>query len=81
MRFFSERIASFEPTVLDLMISDISRLSAMSSLYEVSRATSKYRTEKAYNELEVALSICSSNWDVDANHPAIMLELASPRLG
>jgi len=31
MRLLSDRIASFGPTVLDLMMSDISRLSAMSS--------------------------------------------------
>jgi hypothetical protein len=43
MRFFSERIASFEPTVLDLIISDISRLSAMSSLHKFRRLASNYR--------------------------------------
>jgi hypothetical protein len=32
MRFLSERIASLGWTVLDLMMSEISRLSAMSSL-------------------------------------------------
>lgn len=61
MRFLSERIASFEPTVFDRIISDISRLRAMSS-----------------SELEVALSICTSNSLGEVNHPAILLGLASP---
>lgn len=63
MRRFSERMASFGATVLDLMTSDISRLSAISSLSWRSDRHSDAQGRDwgaSYKLLLVAFSICSS---------------------
>jgi len=74
MRFFSDRMASFEATALDRITSEISRLAAMSSLSDVSISFGREKEMLAYSELDVAFSTCSSNWEDDANQPAIMLD-------
>jgi hypothetical protein len=79
MRRFSERIASFAPTVLDRILSDISRFAAISSLKKgkyhrnPTSISTAVLNVKTYKELDVALSICSSSCEEDANHPDIML--------
>jgi hypothetical protein len=63
MRFFKERMASFGATVFDRMTSEISRLSAISSLLGTSSANTIHLTTTSlltYKLLLVALSICSS---------------------
>ena len=72
MRRFRARIASFAPTVFERMTSEISRLSAISSLcYDQRKEETGLRG--SHSELDVALSICSSKALLDANQPAIIL--------
>jgi hypothetical protein len=73
MRRLRERMASFEGTALDRMTSEISRLRAMSSLVEIRFLFCVLKYGVAYNELDVARSICSSIWVVEANQPAIFV--------
>jgi hypothetical protein len=81
MRFLSERMASLGCTVLDLMMSEISRLRAMSSLDAeehklVLGAVARARggAGRSHRLLLVALSICSSRAVLapDDHHPIIL---------
>jgi len=68
-------MASLELTVLDRMISEISRLRAISSLKDSERGASEMSEEvESYRLLSVALWTCSSICEEDANQPAIILE-------
>lgn len=68
MRFLSDRMASLGCTVLDLMMSEISRLRAMSSLRAITYQSgilifswvAVKVWEPSYRLLLVAFSICSS---------------------
>lgn len=65
-------MASFEFTVLDRMTSDISRLSAMSSLQNSQQQPSIAGSEATHRLLSVARWTCSSICDVEVNQPAIV---------
>lgn len=73
-RRFSERMASLGCTVLDRIMSDISRLSGISSLRSVSAGWHSYEMYKAYKLEEVARSSCSSKALLveDPNQPAMV---------
>lgn len=80
MRFFRERMASLGWTVLDLMTSDISRLSGISSLcgralLVTSRAIGARVGMLSHKLLLVALSTCSSKAVLaeDDHQPPIIL--------
>jgi len=79
MRRFRERIASLGCTVLDLMMSEISRLSAISSLSLKISLRSKKDTFRSLGKAEtyrledVAVSICASRAVFDElNQPAMV---------
>lgn len=76
MRFFSDCMAALGATVLDLMTSEISRLSAISSLYFLALALLRYHCSKRrpYRLLLVAFSTCSSSAVLaEDDHQLIML--------
>jgi len=79
MRRLRDRIASLEPTVFERMTSEISRLTAISSLVIMSNRKMVLEERQAHSELDVARSICSSSWEEDANQPAIILDCATPK--
>jgi hypothetical protein len=79
MRRFSDRMASVGATVLDLMTSEISRLSAISSLHTPSLVQLRYGSGwgSAYRLLLVAFSTCSSRAVLaEFDHQLIMLTAA-----
>lgn len=76
MRFLSDCMAALGATVLDLMTSEISRLSAISSLYVLSLARLRHHCNmrRPYRLLLVAFSICSSSAVLaEDDHQLIML--------
>ena len=83
MRFLRDLMASLGATVLDLMTSEISRLSAMSSLRH-GWSVHVPRLERpwlfSYKLLPVALSICSSKAVLaDDDHQPIMVGVGGGR--
>lgn len=76
MRRFNDRIASFGAAVFDRMTSEISRLSAISSLQTIiSNQGSGIVSSSTYKLLLVAFSICSSKAVLeDEDHQLIILD-------
>lgn len=80
MRFLSDCMAALGATVLDLMTSEISRLSAISSLYFLSLARIRHHCSRRrpYRLLLVAFSICSSSAVLaEDDHQLIMMGRAA----
>ena len=67
MRRFKDLIASFGWTVLDRMTSEISRFCAISSLSSGQQVLPARYSEEPDKLDEVALSICSSRAEFEAN--------------
>lgn len=79
MRFLRDRMASLGATLLDLMTSEISRFSAISSLKARSLALKKVerRRRTPHKLLLVALSICSSRAELaEEDHQLIITRCA-----
>ena len=78
IRFFNDLIASLGWTLFDRMTSEISRVSARSSLIMCcisllqSRVFMKSMNGTTYKLDEEARSICSSSVELEANQPAMM---------